>query len=124
MMHLYTHVNPSKKDPCKYCLENFNPAEMRNKHVPSNHPCETKHHNLSFFRCVICEARFTTILLLSGHMQRFHVPSEMPYKCSGCDFMISSHKMVVDHFYLAHSKSGILQCPYCLKVIDFRIKLS
>ena len=48
-----------------------------------------------------------------------HHPSEMPYRCETCDYRTSSHKDVIDHYYLKHNKSDGLQCPYCLKVIKF-----
>jgi uncharacterized C2H2 Zn-finger protein len=48
-----------------------------------------------------------------------HYPSEMPYKCESCGYRTSSHKDVIDHYYKNHEKSDGLQCPYCLKVIQF-----
>lgn len=48
-----------------------------------------------------------------------HHPSEMPYRCESCGYRTSSHKDVIDHYYKSHEKCDGLQCPYCIKVIQF-----
>lgn len=53
--------------------------------------------------------------MLAGHMQKYHYPIEMPYKCGACQYRSSSHHKTIDHFYAKHSNLGVLQCPYCLK---------
>ena len=48
-----------------------------------------------------------------------HCQSEMPYRCETCSYRTSSHKDVIDHYYEVHEDGEALQCPYCLKVIQF-----
>jgi hypothetical protein len=52
-------------------------------------------------------------------MQRVHGQLELPFKCCGCDYKSSSLRLTVDHFYEKHAESGLLQCPFCLKVMVF-----
>ena len=52
-------------------------------------------------------------------MSSTHYPSEMPYRCETCGYRTSSHKDVIDHYYKVHENGEGLQCPYCLKVIQF-----
>lgn len=62
------------------------------------------------------QTRHSTIIQLSTHLQKTHFPVELPYKCGGCDYSSSSHRVTIDHYYEKHSLSGILQCPFCLKI--------
>ena len=50
-------------------------------------------------------------------MQKNHIHHELPYKCGACDYKSSSHHLTVDHFYDKHKGSGLLQCPFCLKLV-------
>lgn len=62
------------------------------------------------------QARFSTNTVLSNHMQKTHCPADLPYRCGCCDFSTSALRYAVDHFYINHADSGILQCPFCLQV--------
>ncbi|KAL6263265.1 hypothetical protein P5V15_006065 [Pogonomyrmex californicus] len=69
--------------------------------------------------CAICEEKFGKSKSLIDHLTLMHYPSEMPYQCESCGYRTSSHKDVIDHYYETHEKGEGLQCPYCLKVIQF-----
>lgn len=49
-------------------------------------------------------------------MQRAHINAELPFKCGCCDHISSSQKYTIDHFYTDHTASGVVQCPFCLKI--------
>ncbi|KAL2725133.1 uncharacterized protein V1478_007806 [Vespula squamosa] len=46
----------------------------------------------------------------------------MPYQCDSCGYRTSSHKDIIDHYYQVHEKGEGLQCPYCLKIIEFIVE--
>lgn len=48
-------------------------------------------------------------------MSKEHISSELPYNCGGCGYRCSSHKQIIDHFYMDHNGGVLVQCPYCLK---------
>ena len=48
-------------------------------------------------------------------MQKCHKNAELPFICGCCDHRSSSLRHTVDHFYIDHTASGTLQCPFCLK---------
>ena len=54
--------------------------------------------------------------MLASHLQKLHLQAEMPYKCAGCDYKSSSHHLTINHFYKKHNTSGLIQCPFCLKM--------
>lgn len=143
MNHIKAHANPTeeKSVQCLYCLEHWADQDKLAKHHVLAHPVETK-NNLSTagVECIICEvklkqilflieikiicsqARFSTNTVLSNHMQKTHCPADLPYRCGCCDFANSALRYAIDHFYINHADSGILQCPFCLQVNFLKIK--
>lgn len=59
---------------------------------------------------------FNSAALMGNHMQKMHVSAELPFKCGLCDYMSSSLRHTIDHFYNDHTASGVLECPFCLKI--------
>ncbi|XP_062559307.1 uncharacterized protein LOC134224091 [Armigeres subalbatus] len=116
--HLFRHANPVPEGhlQCRYCLENWATEDALKKHTVLIHSLETKNSIASSFNCLICEQRFGTTQMLSTHMQKNHLQLELPYKCAGCDYKSSSHHLTIDHFYQKHNNSGLIQCPFCLKM--------
>lgn len=116
--HLFRHANPVPEGhlQCRYCLENWATEDALKKHTVLIHSLETKNSIASSFNCLICEQRFGTTQMLATHMQKNHLQLELPYKCAGCDYKSSSHHLTIDHFYQKHSTSGLIQCPFCLKM--------
>ncbi|XP_022904373.2 uncharacterized protein [Onthophagus taurus] len=117
MLHLFHHISSSNiKFLCKYCLVQFNSAELLEKHIQKSHPNDTKVDEI--FVCVICEGKFYNPYSLGKHMSREHVPSELPYQCLTCRMRCSSHRQAVDHFYEKHDGGTSIQCPLCLKCMS------
>ncbi|XP_055539960.1 uncharacterized protein LOC129726840 [Wyeomyia smithii] len=116
--HLFRHANPASGDhiQCRYCLENWGTEEALKKHTVLIHSLETKNSVASTYNCLICEQRFGTTQMLTAHLQKNHLQMELPYKCAGCDYRSSSHHLTIDHFYKKHNSSGLIQCPFCLKM--------
>ncbi|XP_055606963.1 uncharacterized protein LOC129754765 [Uranotaenia lowii] len=116
--HLFRHANPvpDGQVQCRYCLENWANEEALKRHTVLIHSLETKNSVASTYNCLICEQRFGNTHMLAVHMQKLHVQLELPYKCAGCDYKSSSHHLTVDHFYKKHNQSGLIQCPFCLKM--------
>ncbi|XP_055643699.1 uncharacterized protein LOC129779937 [Toxorhynchites rutilus septentrionalis] len=116
--HLFRHAYPipDGQYQCRYCLENWATEEVLKKHTVLIHSLETKNSIASTYNCLICEQRFGTIQMLTTHLQKIHLQLELPYKCAGCDFKSSSHHLTIDHFYKKHNRSGLIQCPFCLKM--------
>ncbi|XP_058446535.1 uncharacterized protein LOC131427400 [Malaya genurostris] len=116
--HLFRHANPIQDGQvqCRYCLENWGTEDALKKHTILIHSLETKNSVASTFNCLICEQRFGTTQMLASHLQKNHLQMELPYKCAGCDYKSSSHHLTIDHFYQKHNQSGLIQCPFCLKM--------
>ncbi|XP_058825557.1 uncharacterized protein LOC131685687 [Topomyia yanbarensis] len=117
--HLFRHANPVQDGQvqCRYCLENWGTEDALKKHTILIHSLETKNSVASTFNCLICEQRFGTTQMLASHLQKMHLQMELPYKCAGCDYKSSSHHLTIDHFYEKHNRSGLIQCPFCLKMV-------
>ncbi|XP_012223210.1 uncharacterized protein [Linepithema humile] len=123
MEHMVSHVPPqvpgqSELSVCRYCC-----TALSSQHQMLTHVAET-HSNFGFsdglmLVCAICEEKFGKSKSLIDHLLMMHYPSEMPYRCENCSYRTSSHKDVIDHYYKIHEKGEGLQCPYCLKVIQF-----
>ncbi|XP_011504181.1 PREDICTED: uncharacterized protein LOC105367231 isoform X2 [Ceratosolen solmsi marchali] len=123
MEHMVSHVPPlvpgqSDSPVCRYCCTAFSSKHQMNVHVTEAHS-NFGNSDGDMLICAICEQKFGTSGLLINHLSLMHYPSEMPYKCESCGYRTSSHKDVIDHYYKNHEKSDSLQCPYCLKVIQF-----
>ncbi|XP_077295216.1 zinc finger domain-containing protein relative of woc [Arctopsyche grandis] len=126
-LHLFSHVFPnidptsvdinSTPNQCRYCLNRFDTQESLNEHLLEIHPLEVKSEGTNAYCCVLCEIGFNSLSILSSHMQKTHVPSELPYSCGLCGYRVSCHRSCIDHFYNEHQNSATMQCPYCLKVI-------
>ncbi|XP_011310606.1 uncharacterized protein [Fopius arisanus] len=106
---------------CRYCCAAFSSKHMLITHVAEAHSTfgNSDGHMVV---CGICEQKFANSTLLVAHMSTTHSSSEMPYRCENCGYRTSSHKDAVDHFYKTHERGDSLQCPYCLKVMQFCIE--
>uniref|UniRef100_A0A182PR76 C2H2-type domain-containing protein n=1 Tax=Anopheles epiroticus TaxID=199890 RepID=A0A182PR76_9DIPT len=121
--HLLEHANPAAPSnsegedtvQCETCLEHVSDKEVY-KHKVLNHPQETKSVLGKTYSCLICEQRFSTVAVLDAHMQKSHLPLEMPYRCAGCDFQCSVLRTTIEHFYEHHKGTALLQCPFCLQM--------
>ncbi|XP_026830273.1 uncharacterized protein LOC105286543 isoform X4 [Ooceraea biroi] len=123
MEHMISHVPPqvpgqSELSVCRYCC-----IALSSQHQMLTHVAET-HSNFgnsdsAMVVCAICEEKFGKNKSLIDHLSSMHYPSEMPYRCESCGYRTSSHKDIIDHYNKAHEKGEGLQCPYCLKVIQF-----
>ncbi|OXU26270.1 hypothetical protein TSAR_002466 [Trichomalopsis sarcophagae] len=123
MEHMVSHVPPlvpgqSDSPVCRYCCTAFSSKHQMNVHVSEAHS-KFGNSDSDMLVCAICEQKFGSNGLLINHLSTMHYPSEMPYRCESCGYRTSSHKDVIDHYYTCHEKSDGLQCPYCLKVIQF-----
>ncbi|XP_017788953.1 PREDICTED: uncharacterized protein LOC108571427 [Habropoda laboriosa] len=123
MEHTIGHVPPqvpgqSDSPVCRYCCTAFSSQHQMITHVTETHS-NFGHSDSGMVVCAICEQKFGKSGLLVNHLSSMHCPSEMPYRCESCGYRTSSHKDAIDHFYRIHEKGEGLQCPYCLKVIDF-----
>lgn len=123
MEHMIGHVPPqvpgqSDSPVCRYCCTAFSSQHQMVTHVTETHS-NFGHSDSDMVVCAICEHKFGNSGLLIDHLSSMHYPSEMPYRCESCGYRTSSHKDAIDHFYRAHEKGEGLQCPYCLKVIQF-----
>uniref|UniRef100_A0A6V7M7Z7 C2H2-type domain-containing protein n=1 Tax=Bracon brevicornis TaxID=1563983 RepID=A0A6V7M7Z7_9HYME len=123
MEHMLKHVPPRVPGQtftyaCRYCCAAFSTRHQMQIHVAEAHSsfgvCDGH-----MVVCGICEQKFSNSNLLISHMVSTHLPSEMPYKCEACGYRTSSHKDAIDHFYKNHERGEFLQCPYCLKVIQY-----
>ncbi|XP_049536270.1 uncharacterized protein LOC125951457 isoform X1 [Anopheles darlingi] len=100
---------------CRCCLEYVENMEALEIHNQLHHPSETKEANT--LSCLICSNHFRSLATLTEHMQKFHLPLEMPYRCAGCTYRSSSQRLAIEHFYNAHRNTLLLQCPFCLKMV-------
>ena len=55
------------------------------------------------FRCKICERDFDRDSSLVTHMEKNHIPNELPYSCPVCGYRASIFSLVVDHFLAKHA---------------------
>lgn len=123
MEHTIGHVPPqvpgqSNSPVCRYCCTAFSSQHQMITHVTESHST-FGHSDSDMVVCAICEQKFGNTGLLINHLSSMHCPSEMPYRCEICGYRTSSHKDAIDHFYRGHEKGEGLQCPYCLKIINF-----
>ncbi|KAI4481592.1 hypothetical protein M0802_013912 [Mischocyttarus mexicanus] len=123
MEHIISHVPPQVPDQsefpvCRYCCTTFSSKHQVVTHVSEAHSTFGKSAG-DMVVCAICEQKFGNSNLLINHLSMMHGPSEMPYQCNTCGYRTSSHKDIIDHYYKIHEKGEGLQCPFCLKVIDF-----
>ncbi|XP_043288615.1 uncharacterized protein row [Venturia canescens] len=126
MAHMISHVPARVPDQqespvCQYCCAAFSSKHQMVTHVSETHTKFGQSDGDAMVVCAICEQKFfgNDGALLVNHLGTMHCPSEMPYRCESCNYRTSSHKDVIDHFYKVHEKGEGLQCPYCLKVIQF-----
>ena len=123
MEHTIGHVPPqvpgqSNSPVCRYCCTAFSSQHQMTTHVTETHS-NFGHSDSDMVVCAICEHKFGNSGLLINHLSSTHYPSEMPYRCESCGYRSSSHKDAIDHYYRVHERGEGLQCPYCLKVIQF-----
>ncbi|XP_032672689.1 uncharacterized protein LOC116844778 isoform X2 [Odontomachus brunneus] len=123
MEHMICHVPPkvpgqSELSVCRYCCTALSSQHQMLTHVLETHS-NFGHSDGVMVVCAICEEKFGKCKSLIDHLSSMHYPSEMPYRCESCGYRTSSHKDVIDHYYKVHEKGEGLQCPYCLKVIQF-----
>lgn len=123
MEHTIGHVPPlvpgqSSSPVCRYCCTAFSSQHQMIIHVTEAHS-NFGHSDSDMVVCAICEQKFGNSGLLISHLSSTHCPSEVPYRCDSCGHRTSSHRDAVDHFYRVHEKGVGLQCPYCLRVMDF-----
>ncbi|XP_018407608.1 PREDICTED: uncharacterized protein LOC108783520 [Cyphomyrmex costatus] len=123
MEHMVSHVPPQvpgqpELSVCRYCCTPLSSRHQLITHVSETHS-NFGHSESVMVVCAICEEKFGKSKSLIDHLSLMHYPSEMPYHCESCGYRTSSHKDVIDHYYKIHEKSEGLQCPYCLKVINF-----
>ncbi|XP_039311217.1 uncharacterized protein LOC105200390 isoform X2 [Solenopsis invicta] len=123
MEHMVSHVPPqvpgqSELSVCRYCCTPLSSQHQMLTHVSETHS-NFGHSDSVMVVCAICEEKFGKNKSLIDHLSVMHYPSEMPYQCESCGYRTSSHKDVIDHYYKSHEKGEGLQCPYCLKVIQF-----
>uniref|UniRef100_A0A182QIB5 C2H2-type domain-containing protein n=1 Tax=Anopheles farauti TaxID=69004 RepID=A0A182QIB5_9DIPT len=120
--HLLWHANPPPPEfavrptQCRMCLEYVPDKAELKLHVENAHPKESKNTFSKTCNCLICEQRFSTLAVLTVHMQKSHHQLEMPYRCVGCDFRSSILHTTIEHFYQQHKGTSLLQCPFCLKM--------
>ncbi|XP_035782849.1 uncharacterized protein LOC118461525 [Anopheles albimanus] len=127
--HLLLHAKePSELDEskavvqCRCCLEYVEDMEALHKHNQLHHSSETKEANSKTLSCLICNNHFRSLTTLTEHLQKNHLPLEMPYRCAGCTYRCSSQRLAIEHFYKAHRNTLLLQCPFCLKMVcAFRV---
>ncbi|XP_015187397.1 PREDICTED: uncharacterized protein LOC107072179 isoform X2 [Polistes dominula] len=123
MEHIISHVPPQVPDQlefpvCRYCCTTFSSKHQVVTHISEAHSTFGKSAG-DMVVCAICEQKFGNSHLLINHLAMMHCPSEMPYQCNTCGYRTSSHKDIIDHYYKIHEKGDGLQCPFCLKVIEF-----
>ncbi|XP_036141434.1 uncharacterized protein LOC105833640 isoform X3 [Monomorium pharaonis] len=123
MEHMVSHVPPqvpgqSELSICRYCCTPLSSQHQMLTHVSETHS-NFGHSDSDMVVCAICEEKYGKSKSLIDHLTLMHYPSEMPYQCESCGYRTSSHKDVIDHYYKTHEKGEGLQCPYCLKVIQF-----
>ncbi|XP_033209365.1 uncharacterized protein LOC117168099 isoform X3 [Belonocnema kinseyi] len=123
MEHMISHVprqvpGQSESPVCRYCCSAFSSQHQMVTHVTEAHST-FGHSDSDMVVCAICEHKFGNSSLLVNHLSMNHYPSEMPYRCETCAYRTSSHKDVIDHYYKVHENGEGLQCPYCLKVVQF-----
>ncbi|XP_025159668.1 uncharacterized protein LOC105187905 isoform X3 [Harpegnathos saltator] len=123
MEHMVSHVPPqvpgqSELSVCRYCCTALSSQHQMLTHVAETHS-NFGHSDGVMVVCAICEEKFGKSKSLIDHLSSMHYPSEMPYRCESCGYRTSSHKDVIDHYCKVHEKGEGLQCPYCLKVIQF-----
>lgn len=123
MEHMVSHVPPqvpgqSELSVCRYCCTALSSQHQMLTHVAETHS-NFGHSDGLMVVCAICEEKFGKSKSLIEHLSSMHYPSEMPYRCESCGYRTSSHKNVIDHYYEIHEKGEGLQCPFCLKVIQF-----
>ncbi|KAL4712994.1 hypothetical protein ACJJTC_012064 [Scirpophaga incertulas] len=118
MTHVFAHVaSAAAATQCGYCLNSFPNEEELQAHLKTAHPADTKTPEMFTYACLICEVRFAAVLTLAAHMQKSHVPLELPYACGACPYRASAHRAAVDHYRAAHARHDHVLCPHCLKVI-------
>ncbi|XP_011697131.1 PREDICTED: uncharacterized protein LOC105455472 isoform X1 [Wasmannia auropunctata] len=123
MEHMVSHVPPQvpgqlELSVCRYCCTPLSSQHQLRTHVSETHS-NFGHSDSIMVVCAICEEKYGKSKSLIDHLSLMHYPSEMPYQCESCGYRTSSHKDVIDHYYKIHEKGEGLQCPYCLKVIQF-----
>ncbi|XP_070515925.1 uncharacterized protein Row isoform X3 [Cardiocondyla obscurior] len=123
MEHMVNHVPPqvpgqSELSVCRYCCTALSSQHQMLTHVSETHS-NFGHCDSVMVVCAICEEKFGKSKALIDHLSLMHYPSEMPYQCETCGYRTSSHKDVIDHYYKIHERGEGLQCPYCLKVMQF-----
>lgn len=121
--HLLAHVSPTSTSEdtilCRTCSKHV-PQTEQEQHKILAHPQET--NSSKWHSCLICQEKFSTAPVLAAHMLKNHSPLEMPYRCAGCDFRSSILHNTIEHFYVQHKGTALLQCPFCLKMAcAFRI---
>ncbi|XP_035744018.1 uncharacterized protein LOC118451481 isoform X2 [Vespa mandarinia] len=126
MEHMISHVPPQVPDQsefpvCRYCCTAFSSTHQVVTHISEAHSTFGNSDG-DMVVCAICEQKFGNSNLLINHLTAMHCPSEMPYQCDNCGYRTSSHKDVIDHYYQVHEKGEGLQCPYCLKIIEFIVE--
>ncbi|XP_066594901.1 uncharacterized protein row [Prorops nasuta] len=123
MEHMIEHVPPQVPGQSDYVVCRYCCTALSSKHQMDIHVSETHSHfgfsDSDMVVCAICEQKFGTSNLLVNHLFSMHNPSEIPYMCETCGYRTSSHKDAIDHYYKMHKKGDGLQCPFCLKVIQF-----
>ncbi|XP_052746971.1 uncharacterized protein LOC112055572 [Bicyclus anynana] len=122
MEHIFKHLVPSPAGcdaapQCRYCLARFATDDEVASHLNSAHPIGTKAPDVFTYACLICEVRFAAVLTLATHMQKTHMPRELPYACGACAYRSSAHRATVDHQRACHRRAAALCCPHCFKVI-------
>ncbi|KAL0895131.1 hypothetical protein ABMA27_013583 [Loxostege sticticalis] len=124
MRHIFKHVVPppegvaeADSPQCEFCLARFRNDDDLAAHLKNMHPADTKSPELFTYACLICEVRFAAVLTLATHMQKTHVPLELPYACGACDYRASCHRAAAEHFRLRHHTASTVHCPLCLKVL-------
>ena len=96
---------------CPKCFKRFRtPFEMQ-EHL------ERSHVKGAPFQCFTCDLSFTNSPSLMKHMNLFHSPSQMPFRCQICNYTTSAYADITEHFSMKHEGYKALMCPYCLKMI-------
>ncbi|XP_024946779.1 uncharacterized protein LOC107273670 isoform X2 [Cephus cinctus] len=126
IQHIVSHVPPqvphrTESSVCRYCCAAFSTKHQVDTHVSETHS-NFGQTNGDMVVCAICEQKFGNSTLLVNHLSNTHHSLEMPYRCESCGYRTSSHKDVIDHYYQVHDKGEGLQCPYCLKVMQFIVE--
>ncbi|KAK0158266.1 hypothetical protein PV328_009290 [Microctonus aethiopoides] len=125
MQHMINHVPPrvpgqTESYVCRYCCAAFSSQHQMTTHVDETHSTFGKSDGFMVV-CGICENKFGNSYLLINHMSCVHMPSEVPYRCDTCNYRSSSHKDIIDHYYTVHDLGEYLQCPYCLKTMQYNV---